>query len=73
MLVLAALGGPGCGGGSAGTGTGGTTGAGGGVPGSGGITGIVTMPWMFYTGPTSTLAEKIDAMRRFRKDMRLDG
>jgi probable F420-dependent oxidoreductase len=40
---------------------------------AGGITGIVTMPWMFYTGPTSTLAEKIDAMRRFRKDMRLDG
>ncbi len=37
-----------------------------------GITGIVTMPWMFYTGPQSTLPEKIDGMRRFRKDMELD-
>ena len=40
MLVLAALVIQGCGGGSAGTGTGGTTGGRGGVPGSGGITGI---------------------------------
>ena len=40
---------------------------------AGGITGIVTMPWMFYTGPQSTLAEKIDGMKRFRRDMRLDG
>ena len=39
---------------------------------AGGITGIVTMPWMFYAGPSATLAEKIDAMRRFRKDLRLD-
>jgi probable F420-dependent oxidoreductase len=36
-----------------------------------GITAIVTMPWMFYAGRQSTLAEKIDGMRRFRKDMRL--
>jgi len=40
---------------------------------AGGITGIITMPWMFYTGPESTLAQKIDAMARFRADMRLDG
>jgi hypothetical protein len=37
-----------------------------------GITGIITMPWMFYTGPESTLAEKIDGMRKFRKDLALD-
>lgn len=37
-----------------------------------GITHILTMPWMFYTGPDSTLAEKIDGMRRFRKDLGLD-
>lgn len=38
-----------------------------------GITGILTMPWMFYNGPDATLAEKIDGMRRFRKDLALDG
>ncbi|WP_343600700.1 TIGR03619 family F420-dependent LLM class oxidoreductase [Mycobacterium sp.] len=38
-----------------------------------GITGIVTMPWMFYAGPDATLAEKVDGMRRFRKDLALDG
>ncbi|ORV12760.1 TIGR03619 family F420-dependent LLM class oxidoreductase [Mycobacterium celatum] len=38
-----------------------------------GITGILTMPWMFYTGPDATLAEKVDGMRRFRKDLALDG
>ena len=37
-----------------------------------GIEGIITMPWMFYSGPQATLAEKIDGMRRFRKDMQLD-
>lgn len=37
-----------------------------------GITGIITMPWMFYAGPGATLAEKIDGMRRFRKDLGLD-
>ena len=36
-----------------------------------GITGILTMPWMFYSGPDATLAEKIDGMRRFRKDLAL--
>ncbi|KUI23536.1 LLM class F420-dependent oxidoreductase [Mycobacterium sp. GA-1285] len=39
---------------------------------AGGITGIVTMPWMFYAGPRASLAEKIDGMKRFRKDLRLD-
>ena len=38
-----------------------------------GITGILTMPWMFYAGPDATLADKIDGMRRFRKDLALDG
>lgn len=37
-----------------------------------GITGVLTMPWMFYTGPQASLAEKIDGMRRFRKDLALD-
>ena len=40
---------------------------------AGGITGIITMPWMFYTGADSTTAEKIDGMRKFRKDLALDG
>nr|CRL75756.1 Fis family transcriptional regulator [Mycolicibacterium malmesburyense] len=30
------------------------------------------MPWMFYAGPQATLAEKIDGMKRFRKDLGLD-
>jgi hypothetical protein len=30
------------------------------------------MPWMFYSEPQATLAEKIDGMRRFRKDMALN-
>ena len=37
-----------------------------------GITGIITMPWMFYAGPGATLVDKIDGMRRFRKDLALD-
>ncbi|MFM9033918.1 MAG: TIGR03619 family F420-dependent LLM class oxidoreductase, partial [Mycobacterium sp.] len=37
-----------------------------------GITAVLTMPWMFYSGPTATLAEKIDGMRRFRADLQLD-
>jgi probable F420-dependent oxidoreductase len=37
-----------------------------------GITGIITMPWMFYAGPNATLAEKIEGMRRFRKNLALD-
>jgi alkanesulfonate monooxygenase SsuD/methylene tetrahydromethanopterin reductase-like flavin-dependent oxidoreductase (luciferase family) len=38
-----------------------------------GITGIITMPWMFYAGPDPGLDDKIDGMRRFRKDLALDG
>ena len=38
-----------------------------------GINGIITMPWMFYAGPEATLSEKIDGMKRFRKDLALDG
>ena len=38
-----------------------------------GITGIITMPWMFYSGADATLSEKIDGMKRFRKDLALDG
>lgn len=37
-----------------------------------GITAVLTMPWMFYSGPTASLAEKIDGMRRFRVDLALD-
>lgn len=39
---------------------------------AGGITGIITMPWMFYAGPDASLTDKIDGMRRFRKDLALD-
>jgi hypothetical protein len=28
---------------------------------------------MFYAGPDATLADKIDGMQRFRKDLELDG
>jgi alkanesulfonate monooxygenase SsuD/methylene tetrahydromethanopterin reductase-like flavin-dependent oxidoreductase (luciferase family) len=38
-----------------------------------GITGIITMPWMFYAGPDASLDDKIDGMQRFRKDLALDG
>lgn len=37
-----------------------------------GIDYILTMPWMFYSGPDCSLADKIDGMRRFRKDLALD-
>jgi len=37
-----------------------------------GITGIITMPWMFYAGPDAALDDKIDGMQRFRKDLELD-
>lgn len=40
---------------------------------AGGITGIITMPWMFYAGPDASLDDKIDGMQRFRKDLALDG
>lgn len=38
-----------------------------------GITHVLTMPWMFYSGPDATTAEKIAGMKRFRKDLALDG
>lgn len=38
-----------------------------------GITAVLTMPWMFYSGPAATAAEKVDGMRRFRADLKLDG
>lgn len=38
-----------------------------------GVTGIITMPWMFYGGPDASLDDKIDGMQRFRKDLALDG
>lgn len=37
-----------------------------------GVTHILTMPWMFYTGANASLAEKIDGMKRFREDLGLD-
>jgi len=39
---------------------------------AGGIDAVLTMPWMFYAGPTASLADKIDGMRRFREDLGLD-
>ena len=38
----------------------------------GGIDGIITMPWVFYCAPDASVPEKIDGMRRFRKDLGLD-
>lgn len=37
-----------------------------------GITGIITMPWMFYSGPDASLTDKIEGMRRFGKDLGVD-
>lgn len=37
-----------------------------------GIGGIITMPWMYYSGPEASLADKVDGMKRFREDQRLD-
>jgi probable F420-dependent oxidoreductase len=37
-----------------------------------GITHILTMPWMFYAGPTASFAEKVDGMKRYRDDLKLD-
>ena len=38
----------------------------------GGITHILTMPWMFYSGPDASTSEKIRGMERFRVDLGLD-
>ena len=37
-----------------------------------GIDGIITMPWVFYCAPDASVSDKIDGMRRFRKDLALD-
>ena len=39
---------------------------------AGGIDGVVTMPWMYYSPPNCSTADKIDGMARFRRDMQLD-
>jgi probable F420-dependent oxidoreductase len=39
---------------------------------AGGIDGVITMPWMYYSPPNCSTADKIDGMRRFRRDMQLD-
>jgi len=39
---------------------------------AGGITGIITMPWMFYSGSDASVTDKIDGMHRFREDLGLD-
>lgn len=36
--------------------------------GAAGIDAVLTMPWMFYAGPTASLAEKIDGLSRYLKD-----
>jgi len=33
-----------------------------------GIDAVLTMPWVFYCGPTPSLSEKIEGMRRFHAD-----
>lgn len=38
-----------------------------------GIDAVLTMPWMFYSGPTASTAEKIDGMRRYVRDFAPDG
>ena len=37
-----------------------------------GIDGIITMPWVFYCASDASVSDKIDGMRRFRKDLGLD-
>ncbi|HEY0905222.1 MAG TPA: TIGR03619 family F420-dependent LLM class oxidoreductase [Marmoricola sp.] len=36
---------------------------------AGGVTDAMTMPWLFYTGFKSTLAQKVDGLRRFAEDV----
>jgi probable F420-dependent oxidoreductase len=38
-----------------------------------GIDAVLTMPWVFYCGPTPSLSEKIDGMRRFHDDFAVGG
>ena len=37
-----------------------------------GIDAVLTMPWVFYCGPTPSLSEKIEGMRRFYADFAVD-
>ncbi len=37
-----------------------------------GIDAVLTMPWVFYCGPTPSLSEKIEGMRRFHADFAVD-
>jgi probable F420-dependent oxidoreductase len=41
--------------------------------GEAGINAVLTMPWVFYCGPSPSLSEKIEGMRRFRADFAGDG
>ncbi len=34
-----------------------------------GVTHVLTMPWMFYSGAKATLAEKLDGLKRFTADV----
>jgi probable F420-dependent oxidoreductase len=36
---------------------------------AGGVTDVMTMPWLYYSGFKATLAQKIDGMRRFAEDV----
>ena len=36
---------------------------------AGGVTEVMTMPWMYYFGFDATLAQKIEGMERFAKDV----
>lgn len=39
---------------------------------AGGIDGVITMPWMYYSPPNCSTADKIEGLQRFRRDMQLD-
>jgi probable F420-dependent oxidoreductase len=41
--------------------------------GDAGIDAVLTMPWVFYCGPSPSLSEKIEGMRRFHADFAGDG
>jgi hypothetical protein len=36
---------------------------------AGGVTDVMTMPWLYYSGFKATLEQKIDGMERFAKDV----
>ena len=35
----------------------------------GGVTDCMTMPWMYYSGRTATLEQKLEGMARFAEDV----